>query len=365
MYLVHIELSKMKIQRKKSKITKKSGLPPGSLVHIGEQKVSDNTNILIEYNGKEFTSNQLKDLSNLVALDSKNPKWIKVVGLHDIGFIEDLQNKLKIHPLIMEDVLNTQIRSKVELIPQGVFLSIRHLFLSEEEQLPTSENISFILMDNLIVSFQEQESTLYSSFIKRLIDGVANPKNKNIDYFFYRLIDIVIDEYFVVIEDFNERIERLEEKVLNDLSEDQKNEIQLLRGEIINKRLEINPVKEAIVKLAKDPPEIINDSTLKYFLDIEEHIIQIKESIDYQREMVSSVMEFYQIGMGNKMNEVMKTLTFIATIFIPLSFVAGLYGMNFEYMPELGWDYGYFIILGLMASMIVIMLFYFKRKNWF
>jgi magnesium transporter len=233
-----------------------------------------------------------------------------------------------------------------------------------EEQEIEVEQVSFVLGHGWLLSFQEVEGDVFETIRKRLRDQTSPLRKNNIDYLFYRLVDTIVDNYFAVIEYLGERMEDLEEEIMVAPNEDLRWKMQVLRKEIVQLRKSVVPLREAIGVLAKEENHFVKKATTRYFLDVFEHVIQLTDYIDTQRDMLSSLVDLYLSGVSFKMNQVMKVLTIISTIFIPLTFIAGIYGMNFEYMPELHWANGYFGTLAVMVVMVIGMLFYFKRKDW-
>ncbi|GAB4284379.1 MAG: hypothetical protein Kow0068_09420 [Marinilabiliales bacterium] len=218
--------------------------------------------------------------------------------------------------------------------------------------------------NNWLLSFQEQRGDVFDIIRNRLRENKGIIRKQGADYLLYSLLDVIVDNYFFIIEYFNDSIEELEEQILLNNSQEFLITIQKLKRSIINFRKSIIPLREAISSLQKYNGGLIQDSTFRYIRDIYEHIIHLNDSMEAQRDMLASIMDLYLSGTSNKMNEIMKVLTIIATIFIPLTFIAGVYGMNFKNMPEIQWKYGYFTIWGIMILVALIMIYYFKRKKW-
>ena len=346
-------------------LSKKAGLPPGSLVYVGEKTEFPVKLTVIDYNKDMFSESQLEDLEqSLSSRDSDSVSWFNVDGLHDIQKIEHLGKIFNLHPLLLEDVLNTKHRPKVEEFDNCIYISLKMISIGNESGEIKTEQVSLVLGEGWVITFQEQEGDIFDVLRDRLRKSYGNIRKRKADYLFYRFIDMVVDHYFFVTEHLSLRIDELEEKVTNNLSKDLVIEIQYLKRQLIELRKMILPLREAIAFLNKESNAFIDENITRYLRDVYEHIIMVNESIDSQKDTVSSIMDLYMSGMSNKMNQVMQVLTIIATIFIPLTFIAGIYGMNFEYIPELKWKYGYFIIWGVMITMVIILLFYFKRKKW-
>jgi len=343
----------------------KSGLPPGTLIHVGKQK-SDYTKLsLVDYSATEFVEKELDRFSDYAPFsESDTVSWINLDGLHNTDLIQEIGDYFKLHPLLLEDVLNTNHRPKMEEFDNCIFITLKMLGLSEKNHKIVSEQISIVIGDNWLISFQEQEGDIFDPLRLRLGEDKGKIRGLKADYLLYRLLDMVVDNYFFVTEHCSEVIEDLEEKVLQASTTNELQQIQSQKRELMRLRKSINPLREAVLSLKKDANDFIGESTLRYLNDVYEHIIQVNDALETQREMVASVMDLYHSEVSNKMNQIMKVLTIIATIFIPLTFVAGIYGMNFDFMPELHWDYGYLYVWIVMVVIIIAMIAYFKKKRW-
>ncbi|AOW21830.1 magnesium/cobalt transporter CorA [Urechidicola croceus] len=347
------------------KTSRKSGLPPGALIHVGSKKVDHVKVSVIDYNEDIYSEKICEQPSDCFEFkDSETVSWINIDGLHDTEVIAKIGNHFDLHSLTIEDVLNTNHRPKIEEFQNHIFITLKMLGISKNKTGIVHEQVSFILGKNWIISFQEQEGDIFDSIRMRLKERKGIIRDKGADYLFYRLIDTVVDNYFYVTDYISDVSEKLEEKILISPTQESLREIQKLKKQLINLRKITNPLREVVSTIEKDANDLIEESTGPYFRDVYEHIIQINDTIETQRDMASSIMDLYLTGVSNKMNEVMKLLTIIATIFIPLTFIAGIYGMNFEHMPELHWKYGYHIAWGIMILITLIMVIYFKKKKW-
>lgn len=343
---------------------KKAGLPPGTLIHVGSKKTDKTRITTIDYTESDFLENEYDDISKCFHLrDTKSVSWINVDGLHDIKIIEQLGSHFELHPLLLEDVLNTKHRPKVEEYDDYIFLTLKMLGVSKDQKSIINEQVSFVLGKNWVISFQEQQGDIFDAIRERLRSSMGNIRKLGPDYLLYRLLDTVVDHYFFVTEHFNDVTTKLEDQVLKDPQENTLHKIQRLKKELISIRKAVNPLREAVSWLEKDN-KLFKQGTKRYLRDVYEHIIQAIDTIENQRDALSTIMDLYHTGVSNRMNEVMKVLTIISTIFIPLTFIAGIYGMNFEYIPELKWKYGYAVFWGLMVTIFVVLLIYFKRKKW-
>jgi magnesium transporter len=351
-----------KLTKKRSK---KAGLPPGTLVHIGE-KLTEKTRIAgVEYDGQDFQEKELETLETCY-LFPKGPSvtWVNVIGVHQVEVLEKLGNCFGVHHLALEDILNTEQRPKIEDYGEDLFIVVKLISSNEERDEVEAEQISLILRPNAILSFQEKEGDAFSTVKERLRAGKGRLRKMGADYLAYTLLDIVVDQYFVVLERLGERIEVVEGRLLADPDTTTLLKIQYLKKEMLLLRKWIWPVREVISSMERGKFPGIQESTQIYLRDVYDHTIQVMDTVEIYRDMLSGMLDIYLSSLNNRMNAVMKMLTIIATIFMPLTFLAGVYGMNFKHMPELDLLWGYPIILILMAFVAVLMLTLFKRKKW-
>jgi magnesium transporter len=362
---MHFQVPKFEFSKLISK-PQNAGLPPGQLVHHGEKRSNKSTIDLIKYNDKEYeeiSSGKAEEILEKITPD--HVSWLNIDGLHNIKLIEKIGKHFDINPLVLEDVLNTDHRPKVEDFDDYIFFTLKTLNSLDKEQI-VYEQISFVLNKNYLLSFQEKEGDLFDGLRGRLKnDPNSKARKRGVDYLFYRLIDTVVDSYYLILENIGERIEELEDEVYLDPNTTSLKKIQVLKKELIYLRKSVYPIREAISKISKGEYPQIKKETERYLADVYDHCIHVIETLETYRDLTSGLMDMYMTSMSNKMNEVMKVLTVIATIFIPLTFIAGVYGMNFENMPELGWKYGYHAVWGIMIATFIGMIFYFKKKNWF
>ncbi len=347
------------------KSSKKAGLPPGTLVHIGE-KLTEKTRIsVMEYDGQGF---QEKELGNLEACylfpGEPSVTWINVVGVQQVEVLEKLGNCLTVHPLALEDILNTEQRPKVEDYGEDLFIVVKLISYSEKKDEVEAEQISLILRPHALLSFQEKEGDDFAAVKERLRGGKGRLRKMGADYLAYTLLDIVVDQYFIVLEKLGERIEILEGKLLADPGTATVQKIQNLKKEMLLLRKWVWPLREVISSLERGEFPGIQESTRVYLRDVYDHSIQVMDTIEIYRDMLSGMLDIYLSSLNNRMNAVMKVLTIIATIFMPLTFLAGVYGMNFKHMPELDWPWGYPLVMLIMAGVALFMLTLFRRKKW-
>jgi magnesium transporter len=346
---------------------RQSGLPPGSLVFVGNKKVEKPKISLLAYNDKQIIEN------NKIVIDSeefadimRNPElklWLNITGVHDEKLIEKIGDKFAVHPLILEDILNTEAYPKVDFFENYLFMEMKSIDFNEKAKEFEFEQVCFLLGKNYVISLTESTENMFEIVKERLKNNGKLTQNPS-DYLCYSLLDKIIDDYFVALEQTGELIEELQDELLLKPSSQHLKEIHQLKKSMMNIRRSVWPLREIIRRLEVENSNLINDTTNIYFKDLYDHIIQIMETIETQRETVAGLIDIYLSGMSNRMNEIMKLLTIITTIFIPLSFIAGVYGMNFENMPELKTKSGYFIILGMMLMIALGMIYYFKRKKW-
>ena len=343
----------------------KIGLPPGSLVYIGKERAAKVTISEIIYSADYYQENELDQFSDCISWNkSDSVTIVSVIGIHDIALIEAAGEHFSLDPMILEDIVNTQSRSKLEEFDDCLFLPMKTLGVDLDSNDIRTGHISLLLGKNGIISFQENEIKILDSLKDRIRKGKGLIRQRKPDYAFYRVVDTLVDNYFIVTEHLNDRLEILEEKILQNPHENVNEEIYELKRKITFVKRTISPLRECLSNVIKSDSDLVSESTQNYFRDVYDHLVHLLETIDSQREMINDFLNLYMSTMSNKMNEVMKVLTIFASIFIPLTFIAGIYGMNFTIMPELQWEYGYFIVWGIMLLVVILLLFYFRRKRW-
>jgi len=342
----------------------KVGLPPGSLVHVGEKKVEEVKIAVIRYN-ESFYEEQEEVSAEECRLTSESvTTWVRVWGVHDSQVIGQLGEIFGLHPLILEDIMHTNQRPKAEEMGDYLFFVLRHLNYEEASKELFSEQVALVLGQNYVLSFEERPSSILEPVQERLRQGKGRLRRAGADYLAYALIDAAVDHYFVVLEKLGERIELLEEELVTNPGRETLHEIHHLKNATLSLRRSVWPLREAISWVSRSGASLIKESTVVFLRDVYDHTIQVIDTIETFRDMLSGMLDTYLSSLSHRMNEIMKVLTIIATIFIPITFIAGIYGMNFEYMPELKWRWGYFASLGLMAGCALSMVFYFRRKRW-
>ena len=343
----------------------KLGLPPGSLVFVGEQKTDSVVLTVSNYDAEHFEEKQTTSIEDcLLYREKPATTWIHVRGLHRPDFIESIGKCYHVHHLFLEDILNTAQRPKIEDLEGGLFIVVKAFTIKDDDETTAAEQISFILGDNYVISLQESSVDIFEPVRSRLRSARGRIRGLGPDYLLYALMDTVVDHYFSVLEVLGERIEVLEDELLTDHTQETLPRMHRLRRELLSLKKMVWPLREVISVIQRNESGLIRQTTQFYIRDLYDHIIQVVDSLENYRELASALLEIYLSSVSNRMNEVMKVLTIIATIFIPITFIAGVYGMNFEFMPELKWRWGYALVWGVMIAMISGMLSYFRKKKW-
>ncbi len=350
---------------KRPKSTKALHQAPGTVTYVGIKEQVETTLEVIDYNAEAFdrvTSKTPEDAFSFEAEDRTT--WINIDGLSNTSEIEKVGKYYELHPLIIEDIVNTNQRPKIDEYKDYFFIVAKMLYYRKDGEL-VNEHISMVLGKNYVLTFQEAGGDVFDGVRERLSKAKGRIRSRGADYLVFALLDAIVDNYFVVVEEMSDKIENLEERLFNaQPNDDITLEIQELKRTMLRIRRAVNPLREVVSRLEKVDHDLVQEQTISYIRDLYDHMIQVSENIEIYREMTWGLMDMYMTTISNKMNEVMKVLTIMASIFIPLTFLAGLYGMNFEYMPELEYKFSYPILLGVMFIMLLAMLFYFKRKRW-
>lgn len=344
----------------------KAGLPPGTPVHIGERREEKTRIFRFLYNEQKVEEKELTQAGECrIGTEEGAVTWLRIVGLHEVEVLEELNTCLGLHPLVLEDILNTEQRPKVEAYEGYVYIVVRSLFFRDEGQTEiASRQISLVLGERFVISFLEEEEAFFRPIRERLSNGRGRIRKMGADYLLHALLDAVIDEYFVILEALGERIEALEEELVNRPRPATLEAIHRLKREMIFIRKMLWPLREVIGSLTRGEFPQIRESSILYLRDLYDHTIQVIDTIETFRDILSGLTDIYLSSLNNRMNEVMKVLTIIATLFIPLTFIAGVYGMNFKFMPELEQVWGYPAVLLVMAAVAAFMLYYFRKKKW-
>lgn len=347
------------------KRSKKQGLSPGSLVHVGDKKVEFPRITVLDYDGENFLEKEARKVEECFAFrDTATVTWINVDGVSDPKVIEAIGAHFGLHPLILEDIMTTSQRPKLEDLGDMIYLVVRMLEYDEAKGEIGTDQLSLVVGKNFVLSFQEITGDMFDTVRERIRKGKGRIRKMGPDYLAYALLDAVVDHYFVVLEKLGERIETLEEDLLLDPRRETLHQIHGLKREMIYLRKSVWPLREVVAGLERVESPLIQASTNIFLRDVYDHTIQVIDNVETFRDMLSGMLDMYLSSLSNRMNEVMKVLTIISTIFIPLTFIVGVYGMNFEHMPELKWGHGYYLIWGIMLALGLTMVFFFKKKKW-
>jgi magnesium transporter len=347
----------------KFKSSKKFGVSPGSVIYTGEKKVESVKLFITDFGVDSVERQEIESLQTLPEKTTEK-RWLQINGLHDEEVLNQLGEKFAIHSLVLEDVVNPNQPPKVEEFDDYLFVITKIFHFDPEEQELKSEHLSFILLPDLIITFQETDTVHFDPILRRLDNPKGRMRKYGLDYFLYALLDLIIDFYFLALDAMNDMFEDLEERVIENPEQYHVHEIHQLKRQVITFRKSVRPLREVVKVMMDENTELISEDIDVFLRDLYDHTIQAVELLETQRELASGLMETYLSQVSHRMNEVMKVLTIMSTIFIPLGFLAGLYGMNFDYIPELHFRYGYFVLLGFMAVAVTGMLFVFKHKKW-
>lgn len=354
--------------RKPKRRSAKSGLPPGTLVYIGEHKTDHVRLSLIQYREGSFTQRELKSVDEFLSLyqstDSGTVTWLDVGGLHEVQIIEQIGKAFQLHPLLLEDIVNTEQRAKREEYGSYVYVVLKMLCLDAPHTAVLTEQVSFILGERLLLSFQENGTDVWGTIRDRLRTGKGRIASAGADYLLYSLIDAVVDHYFSVLEFMGERLEQLEDRLLATPHPDSLRELHVFKRDLLLMRKAIWPLREVLSGLARGDSSLIAPATRIYMRDVYDHSIQVIDTLEMQRETMAEMLDVYLSSTSNRMTGVMKVLTIITTIFMPLSFIASVYGMNFHWMPGLESLWGFPAVLTTMVGIGLLMVFLFRRKGW-
>jgi len=343
----------------------KSGLLPGTLVHIGEKIDREIKITVTDYNEAHCEEKEINALKEcFYHTDPSIISWINVEGLHEIEVIQQVGECEGLHPLVLEDILNTDQRPKLEDFGEYLYIVLKMLRKGEGTDIAT-EQVSLILGVNFVISFQEGiKGDVFDPIRERIRNGKGKLRSMGADYLAYSLMDAIVDNYFVVLEATEERIEQLEEEVMVSPSAETVRKLHKLKRDMIFLRKAVWPLREVLSAMTRRESKLISDQVALYLRDVYDHVIQVIDIIEVSRDILSGMLDIYLSSMSNRLNEVMKFLTVIGTIFMPLTFLVGVYGMNFKYLPELEWHYGYYAVWIFMVALSAAMILYFKRKRW-
>jgi magnesium transporter len=344
----------------------RAGAPPGTLDQTFVQTTINTTVRLISFRDEFYQSADISTLDELPAKirpDATN--WIQFAGFKDVSKLEEIGKMFQINQLVIEDVLNTEHLPKMEEIDGHLFLILKLIEKNNDTDEFEVNHICFVMGDHYIISFLQRDTALFDPFIERIRQAVGKIRQRSNDYILYRLMDIIVDHYYLLFNKTDDKLLGMEEILMNDQSADMTAEVQSQKKELNFLRRNILPVSDALRLLLKSENPLIKKQNLNFFNDISDHLNHLTNAAEHYRDMITGLMELQMMNNSNRMNSVMKSLTIIATIFIPLTFLAGIYGMNFEYMPELAYEWAYPVLMLLMLVIGLGMYFYMRSKKWF
>ncbi len=347
------------------KRSKTAGLPPGTPVYIGDKKEEKVRISIIDYDESELQEKEVGASEDCFPFkDKPTVSWINIDGLSQVEVIGKIGKHFDLHPLVLEDIVNTGQRPKIEDFNDYVFVVLKMLGYDDEKMEVTSEQVSLVLGSNFVISFQEKVGDVFDPIRVRIREAKGRIRKMGSDYLAYAIMDAIVDNYFSILEKLGDKIEGMESELISDPKPETLSTIHTLKRELLFIRKSVWPLREVISGLQRGESTLISDAVNVYFRDLYDHTIQVIDTVETFRDMVSGMLDTYLSSISNRMNEVMKVLTIIATIFIPLTFIAGIYGMNFERMPELKWPFAYPAVWVLMVGIFIGMIIYFKRKKW-
>jgi magnesium transporter len=341
------------------------GLPPGSVVFVGDEKTTDIHFSVLDYTADKLEETRYDDVEAVLPYrDSPTSTWINVTGVHDADVVRTIGEHFGLHPLIQEDIAHTGQRPKLEVYDDHIYIVSKMLDHNGEDQHLRAEQVSFVLGGSYLLSFQEDPGDVFEPVRNRLREGRGRIRTAGTDYLTYALLDVIVDHYFVILEELGGRTEELEDEVLDDPQPETQEGINSLRRDLIFMRRMTWPVRELLSQLERLESPLWSDDTRPFVRDTYDHAVQVLDLVESLRDVVGGLTDLYMTSLSNRMNEIMKVLTIIGTIFIPLTFIAGIYGMNFEYMPELRVWYAYPVAMAAMLAIAGALLIYFRRRDW-
>jgi magnesium transporter len=347
------------------RVREQAGQPPGTPLFIGKRRMEQVRISYMRYNESLHEEKEISSPRECAELCRSNDVvWINVEGIHDESVVEELGGLFGIHPLTMEDIVNTLQRPKFEDFGAYIYIILKMLYYSQDQRIMETEQVSVILGENFVITFQERPGDVFDPVRERIRDGRGRIRKAGPDYLAYALADAVVDSYFLILESIGDQIEDVEDRVVLEPEPETVADIHRFKRAMLFMRRTVWPLREEIALLEKSGSKLVDDSTSVFLRNLYDHTIQVIDTIETYRDIISGMHDTYLSSVSNRMNEVMKVLTIIATIFIPLTFIAGIYGMNFRHMPELKWEFGYFATLGIMVIVALVMVLYFKRKKW-
>lgn len=346
--------------------SEKLGLPPGSLVHVGNVHTMETKMTIVDYSKEDVEERQIESVDEILKYKERDTMTLVIIeGLANVDIVEKIGSMFDIHQLVLEDILNTHQRPKFEEYDDYLYIVLKCLLSEDEEFTVNYEQISLLILKNFVFIFKEKIDDIFQPVIQRIKNSKSRFRDAQSDYLAYAILDTIVDQNFILIDDLDDVITSIEDDLLHSESTiNTLNMIQKLKREIIHIRKNTSPLREVMASMLRSDNDLIQEKTHIYLRDVSDHAIRITESIESYRDILSGLLDIYISSVSNKMNEVMKVLTVFASIFIPLTFLAGIYGMNFEYMPELKWHWAYPTLWIVFITITVVSLVYFKKKKW-
>lgn len=347
--------------------SEKTGLSPGTSVHVSERPASPTRISVIDYNADALIEKELRTVEECLSFrDKRTVTWLCIDGLGDVPLLDSLGKAFGLHPLVVEDILQTEQRPKMEVHEDHLYIVLRMLDYDEKTAAVRSEQVSIVLGKDYLISFREAPGSLFDPILARIRSGgKGRIRRSGPDYLAYALMDTVVDHYFAILEKIGERVEKMETELIANPTPKTLRQLFLLKRDMIAIRKAVWPLREVVSAMEREEnAPLIGKSTRIFLRDVYDHTIQAIDTIETDRDILSGMVDIYLSSLSNKLNEVMKLLTVIGTIFMPLTFITGIYGMNFEYMPELAHPFGYFSALAVMLAVSLLMLMYFRMKKW-
>jgi len=341
------------------------GLSPHEIHFRGEKKSDDILLRVIDYDSENLDEFQAKDINEVIKFNqTSSTTWLNIDGLHDEKMMSEIANQFEMDSLILADIMNTHARPKIQEYDNCIYISLKMIQYDESLNYISTENIVILIKENILLSFQEKKGDVFEPLRERVRKSKKRLRNSGTDYLAFALMDIIFDNYNYIISQIGEKIESLEEDLLNNAKESILEEINDFKKEILYLHKSIKPCREIVMELLKMDSELLEDSVYVHFEDLKNNLNQAIESLESYREILSDQLMIYHTTISSKLNDIIKFLTVFSVIFIPLTFIAGVYGTNFVNLPELHYKYSYFIMLGVMLALAISMIFYFKKKKW-
>ncbi len=348
------------------KPSQKSGMRPGSLVHVGRVPASGGRLTLLDYNPEQLEQAEFESIDDILKYrDRDTITWVMVEGLTNIALIESIGRNFGIHDLVLEDILNTHQRPKFEEYDDHLFIVLKCLLTGDDRYSLNYEQVSLLVLKNFVFVFKENVDDLFEPLRQRIVSSRGRFRSLGSDYLTYAILDTIVDRNFVALDALDETVTELEDSLLVlEPTREALYRIQRLKKLIIGMRRHVSPVRELMAAMLRSESDLIEQRTHIYLRDVSDHVIRVIESIELNRDTLTGLLDIYLSSLNNKMNQIMKVLTVFASIFIPLTFIAGIYGMNFEHMPELHWKWAYPLLWAVFIMLPVALLIFFRKKKW-